>query len=266
MNFKMLFPSYRNRFLFIRNQLKSIDLKNKNLLNIGCGEGDYDPHLAQYVREIHSVDVNQDDLDFAQISNASFKNISYRKASALDLPFQDESFDVIISVDTLEHVGQPALMIEEISRLVRPDGMVCLTFPSYDFPITYDPINYFRQKRKLSSIAAGAYAFNHEVLPKEWEVNEWLTKAGLKLVKKEKLSGWLIGLLEMYWTGWIQSIFKVNASNKEQQQNPNGIRSGYKIPIVVILTDTVIWMDKLLSKFSSRSIGTGLVLKKNNSN
>ncbi|MEZ4951192.1 MAG: methyltransferase domain-containing protein [Saprospiraceae bacterium] len=267
MNFKMLFPSYRNRFLFIKNHLKNIDLKNKNLLNIGCGEGDYDPHLAKYVREIHSIDVNQDDLNFAQVSNASFKNICYQKASAMDLPFEDASFDVIISVDTLEHVGEPEKMLQEISRVVRPDGKVYLTFPTFDFPITYDPINFFRQKKGLQPIKAGAYAFNHIDLPKESEVNNWLTKAGLKLVKKEKLSGWLIGLLEMYWTGWIQSTFKANASNMEDPQKPKkGIRSGYKIPRGVFLTDLVLLLDNMVSINSKRSVGVGLILKKNNSN
>jgi len=52
-------------------------------------------------------------------------------------------FDVVVSVSTLEHTLRPWLVVKEISRIVRPGGLVCLTAP-YAWPFHQHPIDCWR--------------------------------------------------------------------------------------------------------------------------
>jgi 2-polyprenyl-3-methyl-5-hydroxy-6-metoxy-1,4-benzoquinol methylase len=52
-------------------------------------------------------------------------------ASAESLPFPDHSFDIVISMEVLEHVQSPAAMLREVCRILRPGGWLYLTCPNY---------------------------------------------------------------------------------------------------------------------------------------
>ena len=114
MNYKLLFPTYRNRYLFIKSRLKTYGNRKLNhVLNLGTGEGDYDPMISESVESLVSCDINPKDVNFAQELNKAYGNIDYRVENALDLSFDKESFDLIISVDVMEHVGDPEQMLIE---------------------------------------------------------------------------------------------------------------------------------------------------------
>jgi SAM-dependent methyltransferase len=53
------------------------------------------------------------------------------------------SFDVVVSVSTLEHTLRPWLVVKEISRILKPGGLVCLTAP-YAWPFHQHPIDCWR--------------------------------------------------------------------------------------------------------------------------
>jgi len=61
----------------------------------------------------------------------------------LDLPFEDESFDTIISTQVLEHIEKPWLMIKEVQRILKKGGICILTAP-FLIPYHPDPNDYFR--------------------------------------------------------------------------------------------------------------------------
>jgi SAM-dependent methyltransferase len=62
---------------------------------------------------------------------------------ALDLPFENDSFDTIISTQVLEHVAKPWIMVKEIHRVLKKDGICILTAPFLE-PYHPDPHDYFR--------------------------------------------------------------------------------------------------------------------------
>lgn len=267
MNYKLLFPTYRNRYLFIKSRLKTYGNRKLNhVLNLGTGEGDYDPMISESVESLVSCDINPKDVNFAQELNKAYGNIDYRVENALDLSFDKESFDLIISVDVMEHVGDPEQMLVEMSRVLRTNGLVFLTYPQLKFPFTYDPINrllsFFKGKK---NIAQGAYAFGHEYLVDMEKVEEWAKENDLEVLQNFGLSGYLIGLLEMYWTGIIQSIFKSNAKNLNDgkiDDHKLTMRPSLKAPALVVLTDLIIRIDRILFTGKTYSVGRGMVLRK----
>jgi SAM-dependent methyltransferase len=262
MNYKLLFPTYRNRYLFIRENLEQFGGRRKfsKTLNLGTGEGDYDPMIAGRSESLIACDINENDIAFAQKMNAGVANLTYKIEDALNLSFEEGTFDLLTSVDVMEHVGKPERMTEEIARVLRTGGLAFITFPQTNFPWTYDPINRLTGKR---TIAQGAYAFGHEYLVDPEAFKKWCEKYGLEVLIEKNLSGYLVALFEMYWTGLIQRIFKENAGNiSGREEKKVKLRPSVKEPFLVKLTDAFIGLDYWLFKSSKYSVGKGFVVRK----
>ena len=266
MNYKLLFPTYRNRYLFIRDHLQAYARRGRyfeNALNLGTGEGDYDAMIAKHCTSLVACDINEEDVEFARNLNREAHNIAYSVENALQLTFPDNTFDLITSVDVIEHVGQPARMMQEIGRILRPGGIALITFPSLEFPFTYDPINRILSGFTKRKIAQGAYAFGHEYLVHGGQFRQWATDNQLSVVEEHNLSGALVALSEMYWTGIVQSIFKANATNVSGGKNEKiSLRPSQREPMLCKLTDAWIRLDRWLFGKSRHSVGKGFVLQK----
>ena len=262
MNYKLLFPTYRNRYRFVRENLDRFFTSRRagRALNLGTGEGDYDPMIAARCEELVSCDINERDIAFARELNAELDNVEYRIENALDLSFPDHHFDLLISVDVMEHVGEPHQMTREIARVLRPGGLAFITFPQTHFPWTYDPVNRLLGRR---AIAQGAYAFGHEYLVDPRKFQDWAEELNVEVLDEKALSGHAVALSEMYWTGLIQSIFKDNARNvREDTERRGKLRPSTKEPALVKLTDAFIDVDHKLFGRSKYSVGRGFVLRK----
>jgi ubiquinone/menaquinone biosynthesis C-methylase UbiE len=271
MNFKHLFPTFRNRYNFVRERLKKYakDQEFNEGLNLGTGEGDYDRMIASYCRHLTGVDVNTDDLAHAKAMNQGVMNLDYKVDNALDLSFAHNTFDLVVSSEVIEHVGKPDVMMREISRVLKPGGLAIMTFPSREFPFTYDPVNRIWQLTRGDgsreyAISQGAYAFGHEYLIGSDDFKRWASDAGLEIVEFEHLSGFMVGLAEMYWTGIAQRLFKKNAGNlTETQENALTVRpDSNQEPSLAFLTDMFLFTDKIHNFMTQRSVGKGVVLRK----
>ena len=275
MNFKFLFPTFRNRYQFVKKRLEKYAPNHPNsqvieiALNLGTGEGDYDRMVAEHCGQLIGCDVNEEDLAHARSLNANVANLRYEPNNALELTYADASFDLIVSCEVIEHVGQPEKMVQEMARVLRPGCVAIMTFPSREFPITYDPVNRFWQwLRKPSDqenlISQGAYAFGHDYLIGSADFKRWAEGAGFEIVEFHGLSRHLIGILEVYWTGIVQSIFKKNSRNVTTDSKSNvTIRpASAGEPWLVFITDFLLWLDGILFGWSNRSIGKGVVLRK----
>ncbi|MCG8326526.1 MAG: class I SAM-dependent methyltransferase [Chitinophagales bacterium] len=265
MNYKLLFPTYRNRYLFVKNSLNKLakEQKFEKALNLGTGEGDYDQMIVRHCSHLTSCDINEADIAYAKQLNAGVKNLDYQVEDALNLSFEDNTFDLIISVDVIEHVGQPERMVEEICRVLRPGGIAMVTFPSLDFPITYDPINRVLSWFGNKKIPQGAYAFGHEYLIPPKGFRAWSEGNGMIVVGEKNLSGYLIALMEMYWTGIIQRIFKANADNLSGDEvKKTALRPSVQEPALAKITDILIAIDNLLFSRTKHSVGKGFIIEK----
>ena len=266
MNYKLLFPSYRNRYLFIRRELQRWQpaARWREGLNLGTGEGDYDAMIAHHCQRLTACDINTEDVAFAARLNADVDNLRYQVADALALEFTDRQFDLVVSVDVLEHVGQPERMLQEISRVLAPGGMAFLSFPNLHFPVTYDPLNRLLGKPQQPVVRQGAYAFGHDYLIDPADLRQWAARYGLTVVEELPLSGYLAGLAEMYWTGVVQRWFKANATNLRRQSSSGRLvlRPSRSEPWLCWLTDALLWLDRRLGGLGHSSIGRGFVLRK----
>ena len=262
MNYKLLFPTYRNRYRFIQQKLEKYSAGKPfgEALNLGTGEGDYDAMIACHCRHLTGCDINENDVAFARRLNEGVKNLDYQVENALALTFPANHFDLLVSVEVMEHVGNPEQMTKEIGRVLKPGGLAFITFPQLRFPWTYDPVNALAGKRLIGQ---GAYAFGHEYLVDADKFKRWAGENGLVIREERNLSGYLVGLAEMYWTGLIQKLFKENAGNVSgKPEKQLKLRPSTDEPAMAKLTDAFIGLDYSLFKNSASAIGKGFVLQK----
>ncbi len=97
------------------------DLSTLKILDVGCGAGFATNYLSNYSKDITGIDLADDAFRTAKKFGSS--DVKYIKADANSLPFDSEQFDVVISLDFLEHVSDPKNVIFEISKVLKPGGL-----------------------------------------------------------------------------------------------------------------------------------------------
>ncbi len=109
---------------WILEQIKKYNFLNSNtlVLDVGCGAGFLSNELAKAGLIVTGVDLSEESLKVAKKYDET-KSVNYQTADAYHLPFPDQSFDVLTAMDFLEHVENPAEVIKEFSRVLRPNGI-----------------------------------------------------------------------------------------------------------------------------------------------
>ena len=100
---------------------------NLRVLDVGCGPGDLSIRMSQKCHEVRGVDVTPEMIQIAE-EKAAFAppNVYFQQADACDLPFEDHSFDTVMSVNALQAMTQPEKAILEMSRVLKPGGQLLL--------------------------------------------------------------------------------------------------------------------------------------------
>ncbi|MFH1459412.1 MAG: class I SAM-dependent methyltransferase [Candidatus Omnitrophota bacterium] len=123
------------KFGIDRNKEKEFILNNSlpikgNILEIGTGKGHFTLALAKQGYSFTSVDISKEDQALAKLNLEYFKvkeKVNFKIANAENLGFNDSSFDVIFSVNTIHHLSNPYKAIAEMIRLVLPGGKIILS-------------------------------------------------------------------------------------------------------------------------------------------
>lgn len=112
------------RFQYFDRQVQHWD--GLRVLDVGCGGGYTCEFLAKRGAIVSGIDPSTACIEAAQAHAAiSGLTIDYRPGVGETLPFPTGQFDVVICVDVLEHVQNPAATVAEISRVLQPGGVFC---------------------------------------------------------------------------------------------------------------------------------------------
>jgi ubiquinone/menaquinone biosynthesis C-methylase UbiE len=101
-----------------------------NVLDVGCGTGDFIRLLAPIVSPGKAVGVDLSETMIAEARQRSAENVdnlSFRVGSVLELPFPVASFDRVLATQLLLHVPDPLKALVEIKRVLAPSGVISIT-------------------------------------------------------------------------------------------------------------------------------------------
>lgn len=94
------------------------------MLEIGCGTGHWTRFFAEHGFEVLATDISKAMLKIAEQKKP--KNVTFHKANAEDLPFDDHTFSVLATITLLEFVDDKQKALEEIYRVLKPNGWLLL--------------------------------------------------------------------------------------------------------------------------------------------
>jgi len=139
-----------------------VDLHDKKVLEIGCGDGRISASLAGKSREYTAIDP---DIQSIATAVKTIKGIDFRVGSGENLEFADSSFDVVLFTLSLHH-QDPRLALKEAHRVLRPQGQLMVLEPSADGELQQF-FNIFHDEREvlnnsLNEIKSGLFTLNRE--------------------------------------------------------------------------------------------------------
>lgn len=163
------------RLRFIRENLTNIE--NLSILDVGCGGGILSEALANLNATVTGIDANDSLIQVAKLHAAESKlSIDYMTTTAEDYAQQPQTFDVITCMELLEHVPDPAGLIQILSRLLKSEGRIFFS------TINRTPLAFVNAlviaEHVLKLLPKGTHEYKKFIKPSE--LQQWCNEAGIE--------------------------------------------------------------------------------------
>lgn len=104
--------------------------KNKIVLDFGCGTGYGSYYISKVAKKVIAVDISQEAIDLCK-KNYKNENLTFKLIDDLsykDLKIENETFDVVLSFQVIEHIYDRTKYVSEIKRILKKNGkFICAT-------------------------------------------------------------------------------------------------------------------------------------------
>lgn len=133
--------------------------KSGRVLDVGCGRAWVAREMCPKSYEVVSMDISLENTSVA-LERYPFGNHSAVVADVFNLPFNENTFDVIIASEIIEHVVDPVKFVENLIRVLKPGGTLIITTP-YKEKLTYSLCVHCN---KLTPLHAHIHSFDENIL------------------------------------------------------------------------------------------------------
>lgn len=115
---------------FIKLFRSSFD-KNKSFLEIGCGTSSLLLSMALHFKKVTGLDLSDEALKISKKNAAKMKvkNATFVKGDCFNIPFKDNTFDIVWSQGLIEHFPNPKKVVEEHYRVCKKGGLIIISTP-----------------------------------------------------------------------------------------------------------------------------------------
>lgn len=191
-------PGTHERFLKHFEQTEDTSGKGIKVLDIGAGHGAFSQKLYEMGYDVHACDLFPELFEFDKIA---CKKVDITR----DFPYEDESFDMLIAIEVMEHFSGHDRFFEEAGRILKPGGKLFISTPNIlslksrwrfllgGFYYAFGPLDHQRHDglQHVSSLTFDQFNY--------WGAKHGFGPAELAIDKKQKSSRWLGFLRPFQW-------------------------------------------------------------------
>jgi ubiquinone/menaquinone biosynthesis C-methylase UbiE len=145
---------------------------NAIVADVGTGTGFVAMGLAPKAAKVIGFDASPEMLAAAQRNLSAFNNVELREAAGDQLPVPDNTFDGVFANMYLHHAPDPAKAIKELTRALKPNGVLCIT--------DLDTHDHEWQREQMADLWLGFERDN---------IRWWYAEAGLKEIDVDCAEG-----------------------------------------------------------------------------
>jgi ubiquinone/menaquinone biosynthesis C-methylase UbiE len=104
-------------------------VRGRRVLDLGCGSGYGADVLAREAREVLGIDIADDAIDYAR-QHYRVPNVRFERASCLDIPAPDGSFELVVAFEIIEHLTDWRAFLREVRRVLAPAAQFLVSTPN----------------------------------------------------------------------------------------------------------------------------------------
>ncbi len=145
-----------------------VDPTRPTLLDVGCGGGYLAEELARTGLAVTGIDPSPVTIGTArEHARQTGLDIDYQEARGEALPFASAAFDYVCCCDVLEHVPDPALVIAEIARVLKPGGLFFYDTVNRSFISWLVMIKIMQEWKKTAFLEPRIHLWSMFITPRE---------------------------------------------------------------------------------------------------
>lgn len=209
---------------------------SQRVLDIGCGAGNMFHHLARYGPVI-GVDNNPRPLAVAHE-----RGYDVREGTAESLPVDDDAFDLVALLDTVEHCEDEMAVLRECYRVCAPGGHLVVTVPAFMQLWSHNDVLNAHQRRYTVS-----------------ELAEKLSRVGFRLRRKSYNNFFLFPMA----AGLI--LLRKKAEQAPELASPHFDDESYQVemepapPLLNAALKAVTWTESQVLRWLNLPVGTSII-------
>jgi len=169
------------------------------ILDIGCGKGENCFYLLKRYpnSNVYGIDISSKNIKEAK---KYFQEVAFKVSRAEDLPFRSSFFDKVYCYEVLEHVYDLKKTMDEIKRVLKPEGIFILSVPSEKSEkklLNKNP-NYWKQ-------------IGHKRFFSKDKISKLVGNYGFKIIKYKKYNS----VEHLYWLFLFHKKYKILTQNSK---------------------------------------------------
>lgn len=147
---KIKFPDHWERYEFASKYVRG-----KQVLDVACGPG-YGTSLLSDISGVKAIGIDVDPTTITESSKNYGHKASFLLADGYNWRIESQSIDIIVSLETFEHLDNPDAFMKEAYRVLKTEGMVIMSTPINETDSRFSPTNPFHI-REYSWVEFGQY-------------------------------------------------------------------------------------------------------------